>query len=51
LNFGTWAAFYTEVDDFFKEEGGPMKAAIKLANIKMTGTADAYVDQFKDLVQ
>jgi hypothetical protein len=51
LNFGTWAAFYTEVEDFFKEEGGPMKAAIKLANIKMSGTADAYVDQFKDLVQ
>ena len=51
LNFGTWGNFYTEVVNFFKEEGGPMKAAIKLANIKMTGTADAYTDEFRDLVQ
>lgn len=51
LTFGTWGTFYTEVTNAFQEEGGPMKAAIKLANLKMTASAEAYVDDFKDLVQ
>lgn len=51
LTFGTWADFYTEVTTAFREEGGPMKAAVKLANLKMTGSAENFVDEFKDLVQ
>lgn len=53
LTFGTWAAFYKEVTDAFLEEGGQMKAAIKLASLKMSGNmaAETYIDDFKDLVQ